>query len=126
MQEIEMKNLKVPKCPRCGCHNVKLTTPHISGVYAKKAKCDFCGLEVTSKSIGFLDYIMNTDREVLLEHCLRDLGRAPYTAYISDYLYDIWGGSKNIIYYIKRKTGYEIVIKDATFAGNGKILDRIA
>lgn len=126
MQEYEMKNLKIPQCPRCGCHNVKLTTPHISGVYVKKAKCSFCGLEVTSRSIGYLDYIMNTDREKLLEHCIRDLDRAPYTAFISNDLYDIWGGRDNIVYYIKRKTGYEIVIKEAVAAGNGKILDRIA
>ena len=127
MKEVELKNLKIHKCPRCGCHDVKVTTPHISGVYLKRATCSFCNLQVTARSIYFLDYILNVeDREDLMKHCIRDLGRAPYTAYISDFVYDIWDGADNIIHYIKRKTGYEIVIKDAKTVGSGKILDRIA
>lgn len=131
MPDVEMKNFKIRACPRCGTKNINLTTPRLSGVYVKRAKCHFCGYSMTSRNAPYVSWMGNTSKSVHMMHVLRDLSRAPYTAYINDDHYNMWddnvvGADENIRQYIKYKTGYKVVIKDAKTVGHGKIIDRVA
>ena len=130
MNDVDVKSISIPECPRCLGHQLRITQKRKDITTIKTVECKFCHLKVTSRDSAYLNYILGRKREKTIEHCLRDLGRPPYVAYINDDVYQIWQPSRlkkeSLTDYIFRKTGYEIVIKDAKNVGNGKILDRIA
>lgn len=122
----EIKNIRFGNCPRCGSKKVKTASTKYNGLYSKKTvTCNSCDLSITASDIAYLRRIWNSPREILIDHCFRDLKRAPWTAYVNDDVTAIWGGGSKLIEYIEVITGYEIVIKTAKNVGNGIILDRI-
>jgi len=122
----EIKNIRFRNCPRCGCKKVKSVSLKCNGIYTKKTvTCKGCNLSVTATDIGYLRRIWNSPREILIDHCFRDLKRAPWTAYVNNDVTDIWGGEDSLVEYIETITGYDIVVKDAKNVGNGIILDRV-
>ncbi len=124
--EDEIKFCNFGKCPRCGSKKVKTVSLKHNGIYSKKTvTCKACDLSITAADIGYLRRVWNSNREILIDHCFRDLKRAPWTAYVNDDIAAIWGGGSKLVEYIEAITGYEIVIKTAKNVGNGIILDRI-
>lgn len=124
--ESEIKFCNFGKCPRCGSKKVKTASLKQNGIYSKKTvTCKACDLSITAADIGYLRRVWNSNREILIDHCFRDLKRAPWTAYVNNDVTDIWGGKDSLVKYIEAITGYDIVVKDAKNVGNGIILDRI-
>lgn len=124
--ESDIKNIRFGNCPRCGSKKVKSVSLKRNGIYSKKTvMCNSCNLSITAADIGYLRRVWNSNREILIDHCFRDLKRAPWTAYVNDDVTAIWGGGSKLVEYIEAITGYEIVIKTAKNVGNGIILDRI-
>lgn len=125
-KEKSIKLLYIKKCPRCGCKKIKTVSKKQNGIYSKKiVTCEGCHLTIIASDIGYLKRVWNTDRVVLIDHCFRDLKRAPWTAYVNNDIVNIWGGEDNLVEHIESLTGYEIVTKTAKNVGNGIILDRI-
>ena len=124
--ESEIKFCNFGKCPRCGSKKVKTTSLKQNGLYSKKTvTCNACDLSITAADIGYLRRVWNSNREILIDHCFRDLKRAPWTAYVNNDVTDIWGGEDSLVEYIETITGYDIIVKDAKNVGNGIILDRV-
>lgn len=124
--ESEIKFCNFGKCPRCGSKKVKTASLKQNGIYSKKTvTCKACDLSITAADIWYLRRVWNSNREILIDHCFRDLKRAPWTAYVNNDVTDIWGGKDSLVKYIEAITGYDIVVKDAKNVGNGIILDRI-
>lgn len=122
----EIKFCNFGNCPRCGSKKVKTVSLKHNGIYSKKVvTCNACNLSITAADIWYLRRIWNSPREILIDHCFRDLKRAPWTAYVNNDVTDIWGGEDNLVEYIETITGYDIVVKDAKNVGNGIILDRV-
>jgi hypothetical protein len=124
--ESEIKFCNFGKCPRCGSKKIKTASLKQNGLYSKKTvTCNACNLSITAADIWYLRRVWNSNREILIDHCFRDLKRAPWTAYVNNDVAAIWGGGSKLVEYIEAITGYEIVIKTAKNVGNGIILNRI-
>ena len=122
--EIKIVNFGI--CPRCGSNKVKTVSLKQNGIYSKKiVTCDSCHLKIIASDIWYLRRMWNTNRVVLIDHCFRDLKRAPWTAYVNNDIVNIWGGENNLVEYIESLTDYDIVTKPAKNVGNGIILDRV-
>ena len=122
----EIKHIKLGNCPRCGSKKVKTVSLKQNGIYSKKTvTCNSCKLSITAADIWYLRRVWNSPREILIDHCFRDLKRAPWTAYVNNDITAIWGGGSKLAEYIEAITGYDIVVKTAKNVGNGIILDRI-
>ena len=124
--ENKIKFVNFGICPRCGSNKVEAISKKNNGIYSEKTvTCKHCQLSIKAADIMYLKRIWNTNRIVLIDHCFRDLKRAPWTAYVNNDIVDIWGGATNLKEHIEAITGYDIVIKPAKSVGKGIILDRI-
>lgn len=124
--ESEIKFCNFGICPRCGSNKVKTVSLKHNGIYSKKVvRCNSCKLSIIAADIWYLKRVWNTNRVVLIDHCFRDLKRAPWTAYVNNDIVNIWGGEDKLVEYIESLTDYDIVVKDAKNVGNGIILDRV-
>lgn len=125
-EEKDFRLVHFLNCPRCGSNKVKTISKKKNGVCSVKTiHCESCDLRVTNQDIWYLKYIWNSPRALIIDHCFRDLDRAPWTAYANNDVVNIWGGKDKLKNYVEQLTGYEIVIRDAKNLGKGIILDRI-
>lgn len=122
---VDMANIIIRSCPRCGSKDVKLKTTNRQVASLKRGICKDCGLKIESMDANFIAWMFNRSREEIIEHALRDLERAPFTAYIHEATVDIWDGELSLKHYISREKGWKVNIKPATTVGKGYILDRV-
>jgi hypothetical protein len=116
----------IGNCPRCKSSDIRVIKHRQDSQTVSEIVCNACHHSIRGVNAQYVQHRWNTQKETLVDYVLPIMHKNPYTAYISEYTANTWGGVSKLCTYISKQLGVPVVSRSPVrYEGAGYILEAL-